>query len=477
MAVDNAPFLDHTILIPGPTFHVDLSGLDARHPVHYSRRLLFFRCASPAQRDAQLAALKTGLQALVAHCPILGGIVVPLPPDEAGEGQDDWRTIVPDRGAELVVRDLRKAMPSFEELEVAEFSASDLPSSLLMPIPSDIGNDRPFSALKVQFSAIEGGTIITFAMSHSVADGVGTDELLRILSEETRLAQVHSSQGVTAPLASLDYIGLDRGAVRHMSSEIEFKIEEHPAYRWNTPPPIAASSSEQKTKHPFEATAPEIPVSLHISPAALARLKADASLPNAPFISTHDALVALLWRSVLLLRSRRSALAKDLPASTVGTLFMPSDARRHLNLPPSYIGNVVYQLTADLDLATLLSDSGLPYAAGAIRSAITAVKPGLVASCLAKTNEKWIDWQFLTTMLTTGVAMGTDWGSGALYSADWGEGFGRLVSYRYPGGPGDAMNCVMPKLLDGGAELIVAVMPDEVEALKGTECFGKYIER
>jgi hypothetical protein len=33
----------------------------------------------------------------------------------------------------------------------------------------------------------------------------------------------------------------------------------------------------------------------------------------------------------------------------------------------------------------------------------------------------------------------------------------------------------MPKLPDGSAEVIVAVMPEEVETLKGVEGFGKYL--
>ncbi|MCJ1485453.1 hypothetical protein MMC06_005627, partial [Schaereria dolodes] len=182
-------FFDDIVLIPGPSFHIDLSALDARHPVHYSRRLLIFRCASSAQRDAQLAAFKTALQALVFRCPILGGIIVPLPSDVASDGQQDWRTIVPDEGIELIVRDLRTKIASFEELEAAEFPILQLPYDLLMPIPQDLGNDRPFAACKMQFSTIDGGTILTFAISHSVADGTGTNELMRVLSEETRFAQ------------------------------------------------------------------------------------------------------------------------------------------------------------------------------------------------------------------------------------------------------------------------------------------------
>ena len=473
----DSSFFDDTVLIAGPSFHVDLGALDALHPVFYSRRLLIFRCTSSAQRDSQLAALKTGLQALVLRCPILGGKIVPLPPDIASDGQQDWRTIVPDQGIELIVKDLRTTIASFEELKAAAFPSIQLPYDLLVPIPEDLGNDHPFAACKIQFSAIEGGTILAFAMSHSVADGTGTNELMRILSEETRLVQEPSSEDVVNKVRSTAVttgIGLDRSVMRNMTSEMEFNIEDHPAYRWNTAPPTNAALERSPT-HPFEATSQEIPVLLRISPSSLTLLKADATLPGAPPISTHDALSAIVWRTVLLIRSRHSALSQDLVASTMGSIFMPSDARRHLSLPQSYIGNAVYQLTAKLDLGTLFSPDGLQHAASAVRRAITAVNTALVSSYVAKTNERWVDWQFTSTGSTTGVPMGTDWTSSSLYGDDWGKAFGPLVRYRYPGVA--TGNCVLPKLPDGGAELIVSVMSQEVEVLKGVEGFGKYIEK
>lgn len=454
---------EDTVLIPVQSFHIDLAALDACHPIHYSRRLLVFRCASSAQRDTQLTALKSGLQALVLRCPLLGGKIVPLPPEEAGTSQPEWRTVIPDRGLELVVRDLRSAMPSFEELDQEDFPSSKLSYDLLVPVPQDINNECPFNACKVQFSSINGGTVLTWAMSHSLADGSGTNELLRVLSEATRFAQ--ECPGDDAPRYSA--LGMDRTVMRNVTSNIPFTIEDHPGYRLKSCPPVDIPSLS------FAATSPEIPVLLRISPESLVRLKADATTPNSPSISTHDAISALVWRSVLLIRSQRSQVAKDLPASTIGSIFMPSDARRHLNLPQAYVGNAVYQLTAELELGTLFSSSGLQHAAAALRHAISAVTPSLVSSLMAMTNEMWLDWAFLSSYSTTGVAMGTDWTSSSLYNDDWGNAFGPLVRYRYPNEP---FNCVMPKLSNGSAEVIVSVMSKEVEMLKSTQCFGKYIE-
>lgn len=401
---------------------------------------------------------------------LLGGIVVPLPPDEVRDGKEDWCTIVPGKGMELIVRDLRTAIPSFEELEAADFPSLKLPFDLLMPVPADIGNDRPFAACKMQFSAIEGGSILTWSMTHCLADGSGNNELMCVLSEETRLAQKGISGGMAKEVRSTG-IGLDRSIILDLKSELPFNIEDHPAYMLKTPP-----SANPPPHHPFQASGPETEILLRISPASLAQLKADATTPGAPHISTHDALVALIWRTVLLIRSRRSVQAKDVPASTLGSVFFPSDARRHLNLPQSYVGNAVYQITADLDLNTLLSPSGLKEAASAIRRAITAVNPAKVSSLLAKTNKTWIDWQFMNSYATTGVAMGTDWTSGVLHSQDWGEAFGPLVRYRYPGVEGEGGCCVLPKLPDGSAEVAVGIMPEEEVVVRSVEGFGKYLE-
>lgn len=141
------------------------------------------------------------------------------PPGEASDGPKDWCTIVRDRGMELIVRDLRDAMASFEELEAADFPVLHLPYDLLISIPQDSSNDLPFAACKVQLSAIKGGTIITFAMSHSVADGSGTNELMRVLSEETRRAQEHASEGIAHEVPSTGLtmgMGLDRSVLRHV---------------------------------------------------------------------------------------------------------------------------------------------------------------------------------------------------------------------------------------------------------------------
>ncbi|KAK0879217.1 hypothetical protein LTR87_006887 [Friedmanniomyces endolithicus] len=450
----------------GPDFHIDLPAIDALHPVHYGRRLLIFRCVSSEQRSAQLAALKAGLQALVRRCPILGGTVIPQPPNEAFGSQPIWRNIEPGNGLELVVRDLRTALPSFAEFEADGFQPAHLPYDLLVPIPRLIDDDQPFAACKVQYSAFEGGTVLTWGISHSVTDGSGNNELTRILSEQVRLAG--QPTGTIAKETSI--LGLDRSALRSITTGPPFKIEDHPGYAKPSVPP---QLHEGVPAHPFQASSPEVPVVIRITASNLAKLKSDATLGNGARVSTHDALAGLLWRSTMLIRSRRTASGEGVPPTTSTTLFFPSDARKHIHVDNSYIGNAVYQLAVSEELGNLLSQIGLQYAASAIRRAITAVTPDLVTSLMSEVNRRWVDWAWATagTLSTTGVAMGTNWTSGAVYLDDWGEAFGPVVRFRYPGEAGS--NAILPKLPDGAAEVMVSVRPSEVDILRGGGCFGK----
>ncbi|KAK4952501.1 proliferating cell nuclear antigen [Elasticomyces elasticus] len=449
---------------PGPDFEVNLADIDALHPVHYGRRLLIFRCSSDEQRVAQIASLKAGLNVLVQRCPVLGGNVIPQPHKD--DTQPIWSNIEPGNGLQLVVRDLRNALPTFSKLEANDFQPSSLPYNLLVPVPADLGKDQAYPACKVQYSSIDGGTILTWAISHSVTDGSGNNELTRILSEQVRLFGLGADSNTTdGPL-----LGLDRTPTRNITCAIPFNVDHHRgcanAFEQSSPPEALS----------FLATSPEVPVLLRITAANLAKLKSDATQPEATPISTHDALVALMWRSTMLIRSRRSQESHDLPASTATTLYFPSDARRHLGISPSYIGNAVYQLAASEQISKVLASNGLPYAASAMRKAVKSVSTELVKSYFAEVNKRWVTWAWQTAgsaLATIGLPMGTNWTSGSLYLDDWGEAFGPVVSFRYPGQAGLA--AVLPKLPNGDAEVIVCVMPGEVGVLKSEECFGKYI--
>jgi trichothecene 3-O-acetyltransferase len=447
-----------SILFPSPSFHVDLAALDALHPVHYSRRLLLFSCDQES-REAQIEALQVGARALAQRCPILGGMVTGFHPQQTYNIVNlNWRTIVPGAGIELIISDQSDALPSFEVLAKQDFSVDKLPYDLLVPFPQDVGNEG-VAACKLQYTAIEGGTILTWSMSHSVADGSGNNELMRLLAE----AICRADGDASATAATIDIVGLDRSQIRNLTSNEPFRIQDHPGYMLNAPVGPAP--------HPFQTTRPEPPLTFTISASNLAKLKADAQHVDAPPISTHDAMCALIWRTTILIRSQRSPEARNIPPDSETQLFFPTDGRRHLRLPLSYIGNAVYQLKVTLPLSEVLSATGLQLTASAVRRAINAITPDKVRSIMAETNKKWTDWAFIASYNSTGVAMGTDWTSHEVYQHDWGKAFGKLKAFRYPGEEGT--NVIFPKRRDGGADIVIAACEDEHDTVK--EAFAPYI--
>lgn len=360
-----------------------------------------------------------------------------------------------------------------KELEDRNFESKYLPDRLLNPI---LGREREGAACKVQVSAIEGGSILSWVVSHRVCDGSGTNELMRMLSSFVKSAssssELRKDEAGEGQDGEKELVGMDRTLLRDITSTIPFKIEEHPAYNLPSPSPTTTNSTQQQKPHPFTAPHPEKSILLHLSPTALTRLKADASAH-----STHDALLSLIWTTTMSLRSQRSP---NTPTTDIETkIFFPSDARHHLGLPQSYIGNSVYQLTASLPLSVLLGDDGLRAGAAAIREAIRGVSSERVGCYMARLKEKgWLDWGFMQGTNSVNVALGTDWTSGGLYELDFGDAWGGkgVVRFRYPGDEG-AFCCMFPKLRDGSAEFEFACLPgEEEEFVRGEKGCGKYLD-
>jgi hypothetical protein len=446
-----------TIYIPGPYFYVHLSAQDALHPVHYSRRLLIFRCEDLEQWQVQLRSLEVGLRQLLRRCPVLGGEVVT---SEEGVHAIHHRNA----GLELVIRDLRKTLPSYQTLEKENFPPSILTYDFLMPIPLDIGNTSPVPACMVQLTPIQGGSIISWAMSHSVADGRGTDVLMSLLSENVKNAMNQVDQvPLHEALASEEQVGMDRSAIREVRCDVPFDIARHPAYSARPSLPTSLGTIQSQSSPP---QTPLTSIVLSLSRDGLERLKT-ACQPDPEseikWVSSHDAICALLWRI--------HVMTCGDPGEERGTtkIFFPSDARRHLGLDAGWIPNAVYQVTASIplnDMRGMEEVTALRIAAKAVRRALTSINSEDVKSYFKHLeNVGWVDWGFLS-MSPVDFAMGTDWSS-AVYEDGWGKAFGPLRSWRYPGELGGIrMGAVLPRRTDGSVEVMLKIGEDQVELVR-----------
>ena len=97
-------------------------------------------------------------------------------------------------------------------------------------------------------------------------------------------------------------------------------------------------------------------------------IQEDSTVPLQPFITTHDAICGLLWRSIMLARHELGIISLD----EATNFKMPVEFRHLLDPPlaPDYIGNAVMQMSATIPVATLLGPNGLTFAAHAIRRGI-----------------------------------------------------------------------------------------------------------
>lgn len=239
---------------------------------------------------------------------------------------------------------------------------------------------------------------------------------------------------------------------------------------------------EAPTLESFQIT-PKTPIQLHIPHASIARLKSDATTPNSPtaWISTYDALLALLWRA--LTRARLPLLTTPTDPKTTAILMGPINGRRHIRptpLPPQLLGNVLALPRTSHPIAALTSPSTLSAVAAAIRASNRAhATPEMFADAVewvAGAPHKGLIMPRLPPHQgPETMTYNTTWREMSYYeAADF--GFGLPAAVRRPPPviwPGIFMNPVR-RGVDGFDEFCVIVETECAERLRGDEELLRY---
>lgn len=182
-----------------------------------------------------------------------------------------------------------------------------------------------------------------------------------------------SSQPVTENGESLEEVKISKVDTEITNAATPQIHDRRPDFGVGHPPPSIASRVKTHTYH--------IPAT-----SALA-LKLAASTPTHP-VSTHDALSALMWRTLMHARHASGALSHPSPKTntppTESTYTLPHNARRHVGLPSAWVGNACYFISATLPISTILSPSNqsLPIMAESIRAALNAVDGDIVGGLM-----------------------------------------------------------------------------------------------
>lgn len=466
-------------------------------PPMYSKRILCFPLPKTTdernQRDENITyLLLTALRSTVEQLPFLAGSIVPFSKDQP------WlHDVRPSGAAYLEVKDLSGTL-DFSTLRKACFSPTLLDTDQLCPFPESFYiRGGPLDVCRLRAIFIEGGLLLVISIIHTVCDGRGITDVLKVFAEKFREAQASGStsavhEGLPKHIFSFARTSLLSGNGLHGA------IENHPC--WTTSPLASPGSSSSRSAlcTIFKITRESLQdlrqiatslnsassVSLTIGTAHPPdSLHSHSSYPPAG-ISTHDAVAALIWRGIMIARHRAGILSKD----AVTHFSQAVDYRTRFGLPQPYFGNAIYGIKTGLALSQLANTGKL--VANSHNSELQAAAHAIRAEVNGATAEKFrdllgfvdrTDMNVLTRLsvledLSIGSILLVSYFGFEMYDLDFGEALGgQIEAFRLPSrGLVPGMPVILPRLPDGSCEFIVNEQEDVTRFFGEDEIVQKF---
>lgn len=462
----------------------------------YSKRVLCFPLPNNSnERNEHIAGLLlAALQSTVEELPFLAGSVVPFSKDQP------WlHDLRPHGAAYLEVKNLSGEI-KFMDLRKARFSSILLDTEQLCPLPEPVYiRDGPVDVCRLRANFVDGGLLLVVSIIHTVCDGRGISDVLKIFADKFRKAQTGelASRSTSHEEMRRYTYSFDRNSVLS-GNGLPGAIENHPG--WTTSPlPFHGSSAISKT----------LCTTFHISSDSLRALKQAASslsssssasatinishLPDgqqthssnrATNISTHDAIAALIWRSTMLARHRAGILSDR----TTTHFNQAVDCRTRLHLPEPYFGNAIYGVKTSLVLSQLVSTtdsfdasqiSGLQVAARAIRAEVsgaTAEKFRDLLGFVERTDMEMLTRPSVLEDLSIGSILFVSYFRFEMHEIDFGEALGgKMEAFRIPSrGLLPGMPVVLPRLPDGSCEFVINEQEEVMRFFAEDEMFLRF---
>jgi hypothetical protein len=277
----------------------------------------------------------------------------------------------PDRGYVEVINQEGDANPPFSTQSCAAISYDKLKESgfiihgeeyrELVQVPGD--HDNAVFAVKLTF--VSGGCIMCISVHHSVVDAKGFESLSKLYAAHCsgRFSVVQESGWLHDRLDLLAGAGYEESLQRHGRIRL---------------PEEAVENTNEK----FQVREEKCPLIFEFSEGQIDALKKALSSYSNTYISSLDAVTAIICASIIRARS------KLLAAKTKCSLNVAVDGRARLlpPLPDRYLGNVVVGAWMEFDIDQLISSEPsemLPqvaHLASQIRKAIENVDDNLIRS-------------------------------------------------------------------------------------------------
>ncbi|KAF2420725.1 acetyl-CoA synthetase-like protein [Tothia fuscella] len=497
-----------------------MNPFDAVNPNHYMGFTFFFALPPGSSFRDAFKGLQDGLCRAFQIIPELDGKMMHASEHEFGYKKGEYAITIPppslattSNPRQLIFKDMTQALPSFEKMRSTDFAPSLFADKTVLdvyPFPS-----MPADLLVAHANFVEGGCILAANFIHTCFDGSGALVALKVWAECCRYMQGDLS-------ATCDWY--DPESFNHSLPEILYLQEGHakPALEvdpkvWdflpyfppedmakfyeskNVPKAIDSSPADPRPVYRRQPQWPTAPSERSLASTFflitrdnLQRLKHDVnSDPEVKGLNTSisDIVQAFMWRTSI---RARYLVAKAVRGQTFGKdemsiLEIPIDGRLYFSsqLPSSYMGSLLIMSRTMMPVEELCSPStSLAKVASLIRKTIAKVntalvhdtytllrsmpdytKPGTANMGLEHMNEmisNMILWQPEENLSSFGAGIF----AGGKPEAVWPQIERGHRRFRF--------SLVHPLRADGGVELELGTLPEELKMLQNDEPFTKY---
>jgi hypothetical protein len=448
-------------------------------PKGWIRVIMCLELADNYDADQISSILTTAWANFKERTPMVGVEMVPLGPEVKPAGMVKLQPYSEGDIVDFVVKDHRKndALPSFAQLKAQNFptAAFDVDTFCYRGLGGEWPNyavDRVPTNM-MQANLIKGGLLLNHLCFHGFADATTMWKLTELFAEDVRRAQ------------GLD---IEKPAIIHMQDRA--KLLE------STGKHVSANFAENHKEFlhiPFtpEAIPPgltDIPHHANIfqfTPDAIRALKEECSPSNVrlpDYITTNDALTALLWRSTQRAEQHDHSAVGDKPS--VIQVALDTRRRAHVPVHPHTLGNIMGYTVAALPLQQVLSGEHASLADLAV----------LVRQGVAKSGHTYYDelanyvenMDNVNRLVITAFldmiganVLQSNWSEFDYYRIEWGPAFGhRIKAFRFPAsGVCPGFNIIMPSPPSAPKdtrELLINVSDKAWPRLMADETWNRY---
>lgn len=497
-----------------------MNPFDAVNPNHYMGFSFFFALPSGSNFQAAFEGLQAGLCRAFQIIPELDGKMMHASEYEFGYKKGEYSITIPppsmattSNPRQLVYKDMSHVLPSFQKMRSTGFAPSLFADTTVLdcyPFP-----DMPADLLVAHANFVEGGCILATNFIHTCFDGLGVMVALKVWAECCRYMQGDHS-------ATCNWY--DPESFNHSLPEILYQQEGHAKAAHEVDPtvwdflpffppdniiedhnrknkisaidtPLVHSRSVYRRQPRWPAAPSDRSLAstfFLISRENLQKLKHDVnSHPEVKGQTTSisDIVQAFLWRTAI---RARYLVAKEVRGQTFGPddisiLEIPIDGRLYFSshLPSSYMGSLLIMSRTIMPVEELCSPStSLTKVAYLIRQTITKVNTALV-------HDAFTLLRSMTDYTKPGTAnMGLEHMNEMISNmilwqpednlSSFGEGIfarGKPEALRPQIERGHRrfrLSLVHPLRADGGVELELGTLPEELRMLQADEDFTKY---